>query len=238
MSAAADPQSYASATTDGNGNYQMQLTMPSTWPDGSQVETGKLMIVVATAGYAEQASTSFDFFVEAPKPTINLQPGSASAGTSVTASGAGFPANTNLNLYLGAPNAQPGGRGSEYVYATTTSDVNGNYNMTFRAPSQWPDGTPITDTRLIVTVANGDFSVQISATLTYAPGPTPTGTLTPSPAPTETPVGTPTPYPNASVNPSSGGEGCAGHCIRQRVPAVREPGRLSGCVRQERQPGQ
>ena len=159
FSAAVAPASYASAITDGNGNYAMTVTMPSTWPDGSSVESGKLMIVVATAGYAEQASASFDFFVDAPKPTINLQPDSASAGTGVTASGAGFPANTKLNLYLGAPNAQRGGGGSEYVYATTTSDVNGNYSMTFAAPSRWPDDTPVTDTRLIVTVANGDFSI-------------------------------------------------------------------------------
>ena len=219
LSAAAAPSARATTTTDGNGNYSMQFTMPSSWPNGPAVETGKLMVVVATSGFNEQATTTFDYFVSAPKPTLRLSPATASGGTAVTASGAGFPASTVLNLYLASPDAQHG-TGAETVYATTSTDVTGNYSMSFAAPRQWPDGTPIENTTLIVTVANRDFSVQISATLGFTPGATPTGTLTATPAPTQTPAGTPTPYPNASANPSSGGEGSSVSVSGSGFPAT------------------
>ncbi len=198
---AASPHVYASGRTDGNGNYSMAFSMPENWPDGRKIETGKLMVVVATSDMGRQASAQFDYFVEAYTPSIDIRPGQADPGTNMTVSGGGFPAMTTINLYLGALDRQVGGEG-EYVYATTVTDRNGNYSMAFKAPATWPDGSPITEDRLVAMAATRDFSVQISATFRYTPAPAPTGTLPPTATPT-----TPAQSPSAAVNPSSGDEG-------------------------------
>ncbi len=198
------PHVYASGRTDAGGNYSMAFAMPETWPGGAPVETGKLLVMVATGDLGVQATANFDYFVSALTPSIDIQPGQGSAGTNVTVSGDGFPANTTLNLYLGELDGQVGGAG-EYVYATTVSDRNGNYSMVFTAPAEWPDGSAISRNRLVALVANRDFSVQISGTFGYTPAPTPTGTLAPTPTPTATVA--PVQDPSAALSPSSGAEG-------------------------------
>ncbi len=64
--AEAAPASYATATTDGAGNYQLTFTMPSSWPDGEPIESGKLALLVATADFAVRASATFDYVTPAP----------------------------------------------------------------------------------------------------------------------------------------------------------------------------
>ncbi len=212
---ASAPHVYAAGRTDANGNYSMAFSMPETWPDGRKIETGKLMVVVATADMGTRESATFDYFVEAYTPSIDIRPGQADPGTNMTVSGGGFPAMTTVNLYLGALDRQIGGEG-EYVYATTVTDRNGNYSMAFRAPATWPDGSPITEDRLVALAATRDFSVQISATFRYTPAPPPTGTLPPTATPT-----TPAQSPSAAVNPSSGAEGTSVRVSGGGFPANR-----------------
>src|SRR5690606_5982276 len=114
-----DMRSYASATTDNQGNYSMSFNMPEEWPDDDDIETGKIMILVATDNFGVEATAEFDFFREdeVPNASIDVSPSSGGAGTSVRVSGSGFPANSEVSLYLGALDNQVGGSAGERIYA-------------------------------------------------------------------------------------------------------------------------
>ncbi|OUC07697.1 hypothetical protein RY27_13345, partial [Litorilinea aerophila] len=129
------PHVYATARTDGNGNFQLSFAMPSQWPDGSPIESGKLVELVATADFSARASADFDYFVVAPNPSINLAPASGGAGTTVTVSGDGFPANTTVSVYLGTLDSQIGRGSNAQRYAVSTTDRQGRYSMSFTMPS-------------------------------------------------------------------------------------------------------
>lgn len=188
---------YAAVTTDNNGYFTVAFTMPSTWPDGSAVSPGLLLILAEANNFAQQASAVFDYLAPTPTPTINpyarVEPPAGSAGTEITISGGGFPANTNVGLYIAgvvsasrAPAARPN------TYAVATTDAAGDYRMSFTMPSTWPDGRPIESGRLALLISTEDFRVRASATFDYVqPTPTPvppTATSTPAPPPTATPI--------------------------------------------------
>jgi hypothetical protein len=48
------PSSLQSIPSDANGNFTAQLSMPTTWSDGRPIETGKLVILVATDDFQAQ----------------------------------------------------------------------------------------------------------------------------------------------------------------------------------------
>lgn len=214
---AAPPNIYTTTQTDGNGSYGVTFTMPTTWPDGSPVTAGRVVVIVATADFALQASAVFDYVVETVTPTptattppptatatsdatvtpiatltatatatatpptsptppatstpvanVNLSPANGGAGTQVTVSGSGFPANASVYIYLGAfdgaidPSADP----EHYVILPTNAA--GEYSGVLAIPSTWPNGEAIAAGPIIVLVATNDFTVQASATFTYA----------------------------------------------------------------------
>ena len=122
--------------------------------------------------------------------------GLGGAGTPVTVSGGGFPANLPVGVYLGVFGDQIG-RGSAQRYASGVTDDNGNYRMTLTMLATWPDGSPVAQDRLVVMVASDDFSVQVSDVFNYLlPGPV-QPTLTPTP--TSTPPVRPTATPQSSI---------------------------------------
>ena len=195
------PESVATVTSDGSGNYSVAFNMPTTWPGGGAVPTGKVLVIVATSDFERQTAAQFDFFVNAVNPSIEIVPDAVSAGVQVLISGGGFPANSTVRLYL-APLGTEVGRGSEQIYAATTTDRFGNYNLAFAMPTNWPDGGIIPSGRIAVVVANVDFSVTVGGSIGYtAAGPEPTAT--PPPAAPNTPV----PAPYGSIAPGSGGAG-------------------------------
>ena len=106
--ASSDPHSYASTTTDGNGNFSVAFNMPSEWAGGGDIETGKLLVTVATTDFSVVASAQFNYFVEAANPSIQVQPTAGGAGTRVTVTGDGFPANTDAQCLPGHAGS-PGG---------------------------------------------------------------------------------------------------------------------------------
>lgn len=201
-----DPEDYASTTTDGQGNYSMSFDMPDEWPDGDDIETGKIIILVATDDFGVEASAEFDFFTddEVPNVSIDVSPSSGGAGTVVRVSGAGFPANTEVNLYLGSLDDQTGGDAGDRIYASTNADRRGNYSMAFTMPSQWPDGSSVPTGRVAIVVANSDFSVVAGGSFNFTASGPPANT----PTPTNTVVNpTPTRAPSANANPNTGGAG-------------------------------
>ncbi|MBW7883947.1 MAG: hypothetical protein H3C34_15160, partial [Caldilineaceae bacterium] len=210
MTAAAALPPYVTTNSDANGNFVTTFAMPDKWPDGSTVETGKLVILVATGDFSAEASATFDYFRQAPNPAIQLSPGSGGPGTLVTVSGSGFPRNTVVNVYLATLDAQTGG-GPLQSYAGGKTDGEGRFTVTFGIPATWPNGSPVSQDRLVVTAATDGFSVEVSALFvntapgpTWTPTPTPTPTTTPQP-PTPTP--TPTRMPSVQLAPQAGTAG-------------------------------
>lgn len=213
-----NPAVYASATTDGQGNFVFSFTIPRQWKDtNDNIDTGKLLVVVATDDFRVQASDTFDYFVTVPRPSINVVPLSGGAGTPVAVNGGGFPAHTPVSVYLGVFGDQIG-RGTAQRYASTVTDSRGNYGMAFTMPATWPDGSPVAQDRLIILVATDDFSVQVSEVFTYLlPAPVPP---TNTPTPTNTPPAPPTatPQPSLSLAPAAGAAGTVVNAVGGGFP--------------------
>jgi hypothetical protein len=208
----ATPATYASTVADNNGNYRVSFTMPANWPDGSAIQSGKLAVVAATDDFGVEASATFDYFVQRPNPSISAQPLFGGPGTQVSVRGGGFPANTDVILLLATLDEQVGAGFDPAVYASSVTDRNGNYSMTFAMPATWPDGTQIQNEELVIVVTTVDYSVRVSTTFDYIPAAPQPPTATP--LPTEPPVATSTPTPvppsqptTADVSPGSGGPG-------------------------------
>ncbi len=195
------PKRYVSTTTDANGNYSMRWTIPNEWDNGETIQDGKLVIVVATDSFSVQASATFDYFTSVPNPSIRLAPTSGGAGTQVTVNGGGFPANIPVYARLGVFGEQIGTDNAQ-LYASTTTDRNGNYSMSFAMPAAWSNGSPITADKLIILVGTQDYSIAVSAVFNYTPSATPVGTATATPI--ATPVA-PVQNPSASLAPGTGG---------------------------------
>jgi hypothetical protein len=172
-----EPARYGSAITDNSGNFTLSFTLPATWPDGSPVTPGPLLILVATEDLSRQASAVLDYLTPTPTPGLNpsaqVEPASGSANTEVTVRGSGFPANTRVHVYLAGIVSVSAAAAAPTSYATTTTDNNGQYRMTFTMPSTWPDGEPIESGTLALLVSTEDFAVRANATFDYV-APTPT----------------------------------------------------------------
>ncbi|MBX3010329.1 MAG: SH3 domain-containing protein [Caldilineaceae bacterium] len=159
-------------------------------------------------------------------PVAALSPATGGPSTALTVQGGGFPANTTVNVHLGALVSAAAETAPPQSYATTQTDGNGNYSVTFTLPATWPDGSSIDTGRIVVVVATADFTLQASAFFSYtaaaptatttptatattvpptptattdAPAtPAPTATATMTAVPTETPAVSPTPSPTAT----------------------------------------
>jgi len=180
---------YAAITTDANGYFTVAFALPARWPDGSAVEAGLLLILAETNEFAQQASAIFDYLAATPttvaNPYAQLDPAAGSAGTEVTVSGGGFPANTQVDLYLaGLVKSGVTASARPNSYATATTDAAGTYRLRFTMPGSWPDGSAIVSGRLALLIATADFGLRASATFDY---------LLPTPTPAPTNVATPTP---------------------------------------------
>ena len=201
-----DMKVYDSEQTDAQGNYVLNFEIPDEWPDGDDLETGKIMILVATDNFGVTASTDFDFFKdgEEPNPYIDVSPNNVVAGSSVRISGGGFPVASTVNIYLGSLDSQEGGDAGDRLYATTNTDRNGNYDTAFTMPSKWPNGRSIASGRIAVVAANRDFSYVTGGSINF----TASGAPADTPTPTSTVANpTPTRAPSANASPDSGGKG-------------------------------
>ncbi len=185
---AASSTIYASGASDRFGNGSLRFTVPTTWPDGSPIQPGKLALLVATGNFGVSAATDFD--VTAPRPTVapnpyvEVNPASGGPGTQVTVRGGGYPANRTISVYLGGVVRASAADAAPVV--TTSSDGNGNFNTAFTMPSTWSDGSAISTGKLVVLAATSDFAVQNSATFDFF--------VTP-------------PNPSINLSPTSGGAG-------------------------------
>ncbi len=68
-SSALEPESYATTTTDRTGSYSVAFALPATWPDGTAITDGQLMVMAATEDFAQQATALLNYTAVAPAPT-------------------------------------------------------------------------------------------------------------------------------------------------------------------------
>lgn len=100
-----------------------------------------------------------------PEPALSVSPKSGPADTVVNATLSGFTAETNLGLYLTTANRPV----ADSAAAKGQTDANGNLELTFTLPTQWPDGTPVTPGAIIISVIDAEDVVQSTAVITYTP---------------------------------------------------------------------
>jgi hypothetical protein len=102
---------------------------------------------------------------EQTQPLITLDPDRGGPGISVVVSGSGFPAETRVSVRLGPPTVGA----TPLSYGDADTDASGCFSLSFSMPSHWPDGTPITETDLVVVVLNQDGSTKATAAFGYVP---------------------------------------------------------------------
>ena len=197
-------------------------------PTNTPVATATLVPATATAvptatATPTVAATATATLTATPVPVAAVSPDSGGVGTQVTVSGGGFPANTTVNVYLGALVAAMAEAAAPTSYATTVTDSNGDYSVTFAMPATWPDGSAITDGQVIIVVAMANFEAQASAIFDYsaaastatptatstaaatgAATATPIATSTATATPPAAPTATETPVANGNLTPSTG----------------------------------
>jgi uncharacterized protein YgiM (DUF1202 family) len=78
---------------------------------------------------------------------------------------AGFAAGRDVTLRLTAPGEDLG-----MTVATTTTDDQGNANLTFDMPTSWPDGSAVTQSAMVLQVLGADGKILGKAKITYQPG--------------------------------------------------------------------
>jgi hypothetical protein len=97
------------------------------------------------------------------QPTISLSPAGGGPGTRVLVTGSDFPAATQLAVRLGPPDVGA----TPQTYAQATTDSAGRFQLAFDMPAQWPDGSPVTETEIIVVVLNEDGSIKAVAPFAF-----------------------------------------------------------------------
>ncbi len=129
-------------TTDANGSFVAQITVPQDAPIGAQ-----LAVQVTNPG-AGTSILSNTFLVTQPsnnQANVQISPSSGPAGTTLTVNGSGYPANTNVQVMLGQfiPQALAQGFSSQGNPVTLTTDANGSFVTQMTVPtyaaigSQW-----------------------------------------------------------------------------------------------------
>lgn len=96
-----------------------------------------------------------------------LSPSSGPANTLVTASGGGFPANTQVNLFVARVD-EPIEMQNTVILGAGVTDGRGRYEILFGVPLVWPDGAFIEAGPILVVVTTTDAQQQRRAVFEYA----------------------------------------------------------------------
>ncbi len=121
-------------TTDANGRFVTQITVPQDAPVGAQLA---VQVTVPNSGTSILSNT---FLVTAPsnnQALVQISPSSGSAGTTLTVTGSGYPANATIQLTLGQfiPQALAQGLSPLGNPISLTTDANGNFTTQVTIPA-------------------------------------------------------------------------------------------------------
>jgi hypothetical protein len=153
------PQPLTTSQSNGQGNVTISLLVPATWPNSSPINRNAFFLYVATENFTESASAKFTY-VPAEHALLTLSPAQGETGSLITVTGAGFAAESRVELYLSTPD----GKGDEASHGQTTTSQKGNFVIQFTVPMTWADGEPIMGNVLRVT-AVGQKDIQATVDL-------------------------------------------------------------------------
>jgi hypothetical protein len=96
-------------------------------------------------------------------PGISVDPESGGPGTIVLITGHGFPAHTPVEIRLGPPDVGA----TPQSYAETISNIDGEFELSFTMPAEWPDGSPILIEEMVIAAINNDASIKSTIPFRY-----------------------------------------------------------------------
>lgn len=100
-----------------------------------------------------------------------IDPAFGGAGTVVRVAGNHFPANVMVNVHVAPFTTPDPAQLAERIYASTTTNKNGDFTLSFTMPDSWPDGTAIPSGRLWVVLATEDFQVMVKVPFRFSEPP-------------------------------------------------------------------
>ncbi|MFN8440179.1 MAG: PA14 domain-containing protein [Caldilineaceae bacterium] len=100
-----------------------------------------------------------------------IDPAFGGGGSEVRVAGNHFPANATVNVHVAPFTTPDPAQLAEKIYATTTTNKNGDFTLTFTVPSIWPDGTAIPNGRVWVVLATEDFQVMVKVPFRFSDQP-------------------------------------------------------------------
>jgi type VI secretion system secreted protein VgrG len=174
-------QRYATGATDGGGNYSITFTLPEEWPNGDSIDSGLIVVLVATNDFTVQASALLDY----TNTTAARNEGSAAAPTEAPPTPTPLPTDTPVPTDTPAPP-------TDTPIPTDTP-----------APTDTPVPTdtpaPPTDTP-VPTDTPAPTDTPVPTDTPAPPTDTPVPTETPTTPPEDTPTATETtPPPSAPI---------------------------------------
>jgi uncharacterized protein YgiM (DUF1202 family) len=98
-------------------------------------------------------------------PVIAIAPATGPAGTVITVLGTGYPPSVNVSIRLAITS-------TDFItapYGTVLTSASGTFSGSFTMPSQWPDGSTITQTNLAVVARVDNTTYVDSENFTYQP---------------------------------------------------------------------
>jgi hypothetical protein len=142
--AGADAEIYATGTTGDDGEFSVSFEMPAEWEDGRPILAGRLVILAATEGFEEQATTLFDYQPLAPTftptPTGTLTPTAVPTATETPTGPTATPtqqARATVQPDSGTANTQVTVSGGGFPANTTVNAYLGVFEGPFD-PSELP----------------------------------------------------------------------------------------------------
>lgn len=163
--------SYATATTDANGQVSMRVVIPGVWSNGSPITDSTLYLVAVTENpvYSAWAQLAYTPRQTVPnidwnsfRPTISLSPPTGRANSQVQLTIGGFPPNMRLNIRL---SNTAGSLTSNTMQVTT--NATGNATLSFAIPDRWSNGSVIADSNLIVSVTTENGYLGATSPFTF-----------------------------------------------------------------------
>ncbi len=111
--------------------------------------------------YGGPVTTTSDASKSGKRYTLNISISDNQAAVSM----AGFAAESDVTLRLTVP-----GEGLAMAVATTTTDAQGRANLNFDMPSNWPDGSAVTQSQMELQVLGSDGTLLGKAKIVYQSG--------------------------------------------------------------------
>ena len=156
-----------------SGDFSATLQVPSVSSESEAViKIYTLSPVDGSVQYLEEvpvklAPRSVPGNVLATTPTIRLSPDHGPGGTYVNVLGEGFPAGERIEIRLSGTASGA----AEELYAVTHAGAHGEIDVWFVMPEAWPNGTPITQSEIVVLAATPDYLKKATATFAYESSP-------------------------------------------------------------------